>query len=196
MIGWLCLVGLASAGELSGWLGAWGLDPSQSDDPQYALARSVRAPLLSSAGARQMAPDKGQSDLEAARERVLGEMTRMLLRSGRLDLAEGPDGQLLVGFGGAPAVSVAVDRGWTRVKEEDGLVKIRAWRSGDRLSVERRLKTTSLTETLLAPDDPEQLYVVVRIAGSGVEGFEFRRVYRALEPGPDTSAAPEVDPGP
>ncbi|HHO53121.1 MAG TPA: hypothetical protein ENK18_20160 [Deltaproteobacteria bacterium] len=189
MIGWLCLLGLATAGELSGWIGAWGIDPVESDDPYLALERAVRAPLLSAGSARQMAPDRGASDLEAARARVLEEMTRMLNRSGRLDLAEDEDGKLVVGFGGDTPVAVELGRGWARIKEDTGVLKVRAWRSGEHLSVERRLKTTSLTETLLPPEDPELLYVVVRIAGSGMEGLEFRRVYRALDP-PDP-ALPE-----
>ena len=179
MIG-LWALAVAAATDLSSWAGDWALDPSQSDDPGAALQRAISAPLVSSGAARGLAPDGGQDDREQAQRRLVEATSAMLGQSGRIALAPTDDGDLEVTFGGDAPLVVALGRRWTKVKRPDeGLLRIRA-EVEDHLVLERRHKTLALTETFLIPTEPEIIYVVVRIDGSGIEGLEFRRVYRAL----------------
>jgi hypothetical protein len=62
------------------------------------------------------------------------------------------------------------------------MVRIRLEEVGERLRLERRMRSTRITETLLPPDRDGPLVSVVRVDGAIVsEGIEFRRVYRSLD---------------
>ena len=169
------------------WAGVWGLDPSRSDDPSLAIERAYVAPMLQGGAAAEMSPDGGQVDQEAERTKLLYETLGLLGVSGRLSLAPADEGHLALEWGGGERLTLTEGK-WTKVVPEDdgGRYRIRFHDLGDQLIVERRLKTTILTETLLAPpgvvdERPHELVVVVRIDGSSLDpGVEFRRVYRQL----------------
>ena len=79
---------------------------------------------------------------------------------------------------------VTLTRKWSKVKTWNGLLRMRA-QLGEQLVLERRMKSLWITETFLAPQDPETVVAVVRVSGSSISDFEFRRVYRALDPRPE-----------
>jgi hypothetical protein len=164
------------------WAGVWGLDPSLSDDPTVAIQRAYVPPMLSGGEASQMSPDGGDVDHEVERTRLLYETLGLLGVSGRLSLAPGADGAIALEWGGGEELALVPGK-WTKVVPEDGeRYRIRVHELGDQLVVERRLKTTILTETLIQPgEEKRELVVVVRIDGSALDpGVEFRRVYRQL----------------
>lgn len=163
------------------WAGIWGLDPSRSDDPTMAIQRAYVAPMLTGGDAAQLSPDGGEVDHEAERTKLLYETLGLLGVSGRLALAPEGDGAIGLEWGGGEHLALVPGK-WTKVAPEEGQkYRIRVTDLGDQLIVERRLKTTILTETLLTPEEKGELVVVVRIDGSALDpGVEFRRVYRQL----------------
>lgn len=168
------------------WAGVWGLDPSRSDDPTQAIERAYVTPMLQGGAASAMSPDGGQVDNEAERTKLLYETLGLLGVSGRLSLAPADEEHLSLEWGGGETLTLTEGK-WTRVAPEGDAsrYRIRYHDLGDQLIVERRLKTTILTETLIAPhggdQPPGELVVVVRLDGSSLDpGVEFRRVYRQL----------------
>ncbi len=179
MIGWL--VAWAAAATVDPWVGEWGLDPAKSDDPHDALQRAIRAPVLTGGAATRLSPDGGAEALEADYQKLVTATTGLLAVSGRLGLVASGDEGVQLTFGGEAPVELTLGRKWTKVEIEDGTLRIRAREIAGHLVLERRVKTAVLTETFLPrAEDPSVLYVVARIDGSGIEGLEFRRVYRAL----------------
>jgi len=173
------LMSHAFAADLSPWVGEWGLDPAASDDPYEKLQQAIGVPLLSGGAARGLAPDGGADDREEQQRRLVSITTRLLALSGRIGLAPTEAADLSITYGGEPSLDVTLGRKWHKVKREDNVIRLRA-SAQDNLVVERRVKSAVLTETFLAPVEPGVLYAVVRVDGSGVDGLEFRRVYRAL----------------
>jgi hypothetical protein len=167
------------------WAGIWGLDPSRSDDPTVAIERAYVAPMLTGGEASQMSPDGGAVDNEAERTKLVYETLAMLGVSGRLSLTPAADGAIGLEWGGGEPLALVPGK-WTKVVPEEGdRYRIRVTDFGDQLVVERRSKTTILTETLLEPKGVEhanELVAVVRIDGSSIDpGVEFRRIYRHLD---------------
>jgi hypothetical protein len=170
---------LALADDASPWAGEWGLDPSQSDDPYEAIGRAIQEPLLTGGAASQYAPDGGSDSREDDQRRLVDSTTAMLGLSGRIGLQPRPEEGLTLTFGGEDPVDLQLGRKWTKIKTDDGTLRLRAEADGH-LVLQRRLKAALLTETFLAPDASDTMVAVVRVDGSGIEGLEFRRVYRAL----------------
>jgi hypothetical protein len=82
---------------------------------------------------------------------------------------------------GKPPVTVPLTRRFVKVRGEERTWKVRAWMDGEHLVVERRMRSTSVAETLLPPERSDELVVVVWVEGSSLgHPVEFRRVYRAL----------------
>ena len=184
---WLWLAA-AWAGDLSPWTGTWSLDPTRSDDPYRLVLQSIRNPLLGGASGRGMAADGGQGDMEAERREVRDTVMQMLAQSGQLTLTPGKEDALVVTFAGHEPLEVDVGGRWVRRRGPDGMQRLRA-RHREQLVLERRRNTVIVTETFLAPTEPGVVPVVVRVDGSGVFGFEFRRVYRLLPEEPARQTA-------
>lgn len=179
----IVLCATASAADLGGFAGTWGLDPSRSDDPSEAIATALVRPAVTGAAAAGYSPD-GQgdapSDPEEHNAKLVREVMSLLAVSGTIGLASA-DGGVSVTWGGEDALVLAPGDGWSKLKRDDATWKVRVRQVGDRLSIERRVKSTAIVETLIPPEHQE-LVVVVRVDGSGLDpGVEFRRVYRALE---------------
>ncbi|MBX2799545.1 MAG: hypothetical protein KTR31_17850 [Myxococcales bacterium] len=181
MIVWMW-VSLAWATEgLDPWVGAWGLDPVKSDDPVQTLRMAIRAPTVGSGAAGRLAPDGGQSDRQDAQARLVKTALSMLGRSGRVEFRRDEAGAMVVEFGGESPITLSPGRKWTKVRQDDGMLRIRAELGPDYLLVERRIKSMVLVETFLLPKEEDLTYAVVLVDGSGMDGVEFRRVYRALD---------------
>ncbi len=180
---WLVwLASLATASDLSPWVGSWGLDPSQSDDALQRVQMAVRAPILDASGARQLSPDgSGQVDQEDHQRRVVGSVMRLLGHSGIVEWAEGSKSDVVrLTLGGDPPQELSDGRKWTKVKTDEGRYRVRV-QLGERLVLQRRADNLTVTETFLDPSDDGSVAVVVRLEGSGLQEIEFRRVYRPLD---------------
>lgn len=184
MIVLLCAA--ASAADLAGFAGTWGLDPSRSDDPSEAIAAALVRPAASAGAASAYSPDgngDASDDPAEQREKLVREVLGLLAVSGTIGLAP-TDGGVTLTFGGEDTLVLSPGDGWSKLKRDGGTWKVRVREQGDRLAIERRYKSTAVVETLIPPEDRE-LVVVVRVDGSGIDpGVEFRRVYRALGPAP------------
>ncbi|MCA9489774.1 MAG: hypothetical protein KC621_07610 [Myxococcales bacterium] len=189
MIGWVWVsVALAGEPDLSHFAGSWGLDPSKSDDPGMALSMAIDlVPDVRMAKARQMSPDGGASVDEDAPKHALDDATVLLGGSGGL-VVDVVDASVVVTWTGESPVTLPLTRHYVKVKGERKW-RARAWMDGDHLVVERRMRSTSVAETLLPPARPDELVVVVWVEGTALaHPVEFRRVYRAM--GEDDAAAP------
>lgn len=167
----------------SGWIGEWGIDPSQSDEPSTLISGAYTGPVVSASAASRYSPDGGAVDHEAERNKVLYEALDLLGVSGRLSLARGSDGLVSLGWGDGTVLSISPGRRWTRVipKDDSDRYRIRVTDLGEQLFVERRGKLTAISETLI-PQTEGDLVSVVRVDGSTLDaGVEFRRVYRRLD---------------
>lgn len=179
-LAWWAL-GEAVAQEASPWwAGAWGLDPSESDDPLALVEADFRAPTMPSAS--RLAPDNAVDASEDAYARARDATLRALNRSGRVEFE--PAGELVnVRFDQSEISALTLDGHWAKASDESGRYKVRLWDEGVRLTVERRYRGLVLRETWLAPASPEsdELAVVVALNGATMgSGVEFRRVYRRL----------------
>lgn len=189
MIGWVWMsAALAGAPDLSHFAGTWGLDPSKSDDPGTALSLAIdQVPDVRMSKARQMSPDGGVSVDEDAPKHALDDATVLLGGSGGLAVAVADEGVTVTWTGEAP-VTLPLTRRYVKVKDDRNW-KARAWMDGDHLVVERRMRSTSVAETLLPPARPDELVVVVWVEGTALaHPVEFRRVYRAMRE--DDAASP------
>jgi hypothetical protein len=172
----------AAAAE-SWWAGEWGVDPSRSDEATQAIERAYIGPTLTAGPAQPFSPDGGGDvDVDASKRKLLYKLMAVLGRSGRLSLAEEPDGAVRLGYGDSDALRLELGNKWTRVADQDGdKYKIRVRAEDDWLMMERKVSGTVVTETVVAPKEPGELVVVVTVVGSELDsGIEFRRVYRRL----------------
>jgi hypothetical protein len=184
MIGVWCAASALAADAW--WVGAWGLDPSKSDDPSALVDRAIVARPASSGSTttRGLAPDGGEeNDAEEAMRKARFDAMAILARSGRLSLGPTADG-LVLDWGDGP-VAVHGTK-WTKARDADGdPYRVRVGIDDEVLVVQRRFKSTTLTESWLPPEadaDPRTRVVVVVIAGPTlVEDVEFRRIYRKLD---------------
>ena len=188
---WLATVA-AFAADASPWLGEWGLDPVRSDDPLPRLEMAARAPMLATTQqTRNLSPDRAAQDdeIEAARRRVLSITTGMLARSSRMTLGapSSDDAGLTLEYGGEDPIDLTLTRKWAKAQRTEGRMKIRAF-AEDQLVVERRIKTMTIVETFLPPEEDGSLFSVVRVVGSGMDTIEFRRAYRRLDTELETSS--------
>jgi hypothetical protein len=185
---------MAFAGAWDPWLGVWGLDPSESDDPQERLSASVTDPVVNGGAAAKMSPDGGNSDPEEERKHALDDALELLGSSGGIELRPAGD-ELVVVWTGELPVTVGVDRRWVKVAREPHRWKVRAWMDGANLVVERRQRATSVAETFLPAQRPDEVVVVVWVEGPSLHPpVEFRRVYRPLSAAPAVGAE-GADPG-
>ncbi|MEQ1572149.1 MAG: hypothetical protein ABMA64_41360 [Myxococcota bacterium] len=187
-MGWAAAADPAADAPAAWWRGAWGLDPSRSDDPTELVQRVALAPAADGGGAgSQYAPDGGQSNAEESAQDAIYQTLSLLGRSGR------------VAFDPVDATTVAIDFGdgaslvrgskWTKVIPETGdRYRLRIGVDDEVLVVERRFKAMVLLESWLppAPDADEAAarsrVVVVQIDGPTLrEPVEFRRIYRRLD---------------
>ena len=174
----------AMAGPAAEWVGEWALDPVRSDNADRMLQRAVRAPMLDTPAPstrQNLSPDRAAQDdqMEEARRRVMTLTTTMLARSARISIREPEVEGLIVEFGGEEPMELTLTRKWTKTRRDGSTLRMRAFADGQ-LTLERRIKTMRVVETLLPPDEDGTVYAVVQIVGSGMETIEFRRVYRAL----------------
>lgn len=182
MIGWVWMsAALAGGPDLSHFAGSWGLDPSKSDDPGEALAiASDVPPDVRMSKARQMSPDGGDSVDEDAPKHALDDATVLLGGSGGLVVAVADEAVTVTWTGESP-LTLPLTRRYVKVKGGERRWKARAWMDGDHLVVERRMRSTSVAETLLPPARADELVVVVWVEGTALaHPVEFRRVYRAM----------------
>ena len=182
MIPFLFAATVAAAATGSSWDGEWGIDPSRSDDPTTLIEGAYTGPSTTTGrAARPYSPDGGQVDVEAAKRKLLYRLISVLGRSGRLSLAS-EEASVRLGWGDGDPLELVPGRKWTRVKPEDGdKYKIRVQQIDERFVVERRIVGATITETLMSPDDQDEIVVVVGITGNELgSGLEFRRVYRRL----------------
>jgi len=177
---------VAQAADVSVFAGDWGIDPTKSDDPTAAVA-GVAVGTSMGADARQFSPDGGEEqEGDETKDRLLADVYALLGASGRMAIRAENATTVDLALSGEEAVRLEVDGGWERIQRSDGeTCRIRLHETGDKLILERRLRSTRVFETMVPPDADGVLVVVVRVDGSVVEhGIEFRRVYRALaEPG-------------
>jgi len=172
----------AVAGSLP-WAGDWALDPTQSDDGPQAIERLVRgAPIQGGRAAARMSPDPASSADVASddRQRLVDALTKLLARSGRIELTAAEDG-VTVEYSGEDPVTLPFGRKWTKVRWDGSKVKLRA-QVGNALKLERRVSGATVVETFLPLEQEGEAAVVVRIDGAGVQATEFRRVYRDVTP--------------
>lgn len=172
----------AWAGPVDPWAGTWGLDPAESDDPGERLRAAVTAPIVSGGRAASMAPDGGASSAGAEDERshALDDAFDLLGCSGGIELRPAGDG-LSVAWTGEAAVVLPLTRRWVKHEREAHRWKVRAWRDGPNLVVERRQRATSVAETFLPTTAPDEVVVVVWVEGPSLHPpVEFRRVYRTI----------------
>lgn len=171
--------------DLGHFVGLWGLDPSKSDDPTEAFALATQvAPDVRATAAARYAPDGGvaaaEDEQEQSPKRALDDAYTLLGASGGLQVATVEEGVTVTWTGTAP-VTVPLTRRYVKVKGGERPWRVRAWMDGDHLVVERRMRSTSVAETLLPPERADELVVVVWVEGSSLgHPVEFRRVYRAL----------------
>jgi hypothetical protein len=192
VLAWLGAV--AEAADLSLFSGDWGVDPTRSDDPTDALSGVIVGTTMGTE-AQAYSPDGGKSGSEdegdATRDRLLADVYSLLGASGRIGLRPADAETVDVALSGEESVRLELNGGWARIERSDGeTCRIRARDAGDKLVLERRLRSTRLFETLVPPDTEGLLVAVVRIEGSVIDhGIEFRRVYRGLIDGPAASPA-------
>lgn len=182
MIAWI--IASVAHGAEPWWRGAWGLDPSQSDDPGALLDASFRGGGLTPSASR-LAPDGAADAAEETFDKARTENVKYVSRSGRVAFATPQPGTVDLEFDQALVPGVSLEGGWTKVEDADlGRYKVRLWDRGDELTVERRFRGMSLYETWIAPTEAgaEERVVVVQLQGATLSGVvEFRRVYRRLD---------------
>lgn len=173
---------VALAGDLP-WAGDWGLDPTQSDKGPEQIEAIVLGRVGVGTGqqaAASMSPDptSGQDLQRDDKRRMVDSLKHLMSRSGQIVLADAEEG-VTVTYSGEEPVTLTFGRKWAKVDWGDRRVRMRAWK-GRSLTIERRIGGASVTETFLPSTEPEEVAVVVRIEGSGVQQQEFRRIYRLL----------------
>jgi hypothetical protein len=181
---------VAEAADVSAFAGDWAIDPTRSDDPTAAVTGVVVGTTMGT-DARAYAPDGGEEpEGNETRDRLLADVYALLGASGRMTIRPENATTVDLALSGEESVRLEVDGGWERFERSDGeTCRIRVRETGDKLILERRLRSTRVFETMVPPEADGLLVVVVRVDGSVVEhSIEFRRVYRALDDAPTAAA--------
>jgi len=173
----------ALAVDLAAFAGDWGVDPARSDDVAAAVMGAPPGATLGDGGANDLSPDQkgeGQEEEDNARARMMADILLLLSGSGQMVLRLDGDAIELTLAGEAP-VRVEPDGAWVRAECGDAECRVRMREEGDRLVLERKMRSTRVEETLLTPAEDRTMVSVVHVETSAAaRPIEFRRVYRAL----------------